>query len=152
MVAATDEGLMCLVAGMNVVRFAPSLVIPDEDILEGLALERGIAKVVAAETAESVTFMNLIRPIEQKDFAALYQIAKSLVLVSPLPVDKTLLQNKIEISQKSFATKVSRAGDEGYLFVLEDTLTGQILGTSGIEAKVGVTDPHHYTASGTRLT
>ncbi|MBE1286824.1 MAG: acetylornithine/succinylornithine family transaminase [Alteromonadaceae bacterium] len=54
MVAATDEGLMCLVAGMNVVRFAPSLVIPDEDILEGLArFERGIAKVVAAETAEA---------------------------------------------------------------------------------------------------
>ena len=41
-------------AGMNVVRFAPSLVIPDEDILEGLAcFERGIAKVVAAETAEA---------------------------------------------------------------------------------------------------
>ena len=54
MVAATDEGLMCLVAGMNVVRFAPSLVIPDEDILEGLArFERGIAKVVAAETTEA---------------------------------------------------------------------------------------------------
>jgi len=45
---------MCLVAGMNVVRFAPSLVIPDKDILEGLArFERGIAKVVAAETAEA---------------------------------------------------------------------------------------------------
>jgi acetylornithine/N-succinyldiaminopimelate aminotransferase len=54
MVAGTDEGLMCLVAGMNVVRFAPSLVIPDKDILEGLArFERGIAKVVAAETAEA---------------------------------------------------------------------------------------------------
>lgn len=54
MVAATEEGLMCLVAGANVVRFAPSLIIPDEDILEGLAMfERGIAKVVAAETAEA---------------------------------------------------------------------------------------------------
>jgi acetylornithine/N-succinyldiaminopimelate aminotransferase len=50
MVAATEEGLMCLVAGMNVVRFAPSLIIPDEDIIEGLArFERGIAKVVASE-------------------------------------------------------------------------------------------------------
>jgi arginine N-succinyltransferase len=90
--------------------------------------------------------MNLIRPIEQKDFAALYQIAEeSGIGFTSLPVDETLLQNKIEKSQKSFATKVSRAGDEGYLFVLEDTLTGQILGTSGIEAKVGVTDPfYHY--------
>jgi acetylornithine/N-succinyldiaminopimelate aminotransferase len=50
MVAANDEGLMCLVAGMNVVRFAPSLVIPDEDIIEGLArFERAIAAVVASE-------------------------------------------------------------------------------------------------------
>jgi acetylornithine/N-succinyldiaminopimelate aminotransferase len=50
MVAANNEGLMCLVAGMNVVRFAPSLVIPDEDIVEGLAkFERGIAALLAAK-------------------------------------------------------------------------------------------------------
>jgi acetylornithine/N-succinyldiaminopimelate aminotransferase len=50
MVAANNEGLMCLVAGMNVVRFAPSLVIPDEDIIEGLAkFERGIAALIAAK-------------------------------------------------------------------------------------------------------
>jgi acetylornithine/N-succinyldiaminopimelate aminotransferase len=50
MVAANQENLMCLIAGANVVRFAPSLVIPDEDIIEGLArFERGIAKLVAAE-------------------------------------------------------------------------------------------------------
>ncbi len=50
MVAANEENMMCLVAGMNVVRFAPSLVIPDEEIIEGLArFERGIAKLVGAE-------------------------------------------------------------------------------------------------------
>ncbi|WP_334050565.1 aspartate aminotransferase family protein [Alteromonas gracilis] len=50
MMAATKEHLMCLVAGMNVIRFAPSLVIPDEDIKEGLArFERAIAAVVNAE-------------------------------------------------------------------------------------------------------
>jgi acetylornithine/N-succinyldiaminopimelate aminotransferase len=49
MVAANNEGLMCLVAGMDVVRFAPSLVIPDKDIIEGLAkFERGIATLTAA--------------------------------------------------------------------------------------------------------
>ena len=48
LVAAVDQHLMCLVAGANVVRFAPSLVIPDEDIQEGLArFERAIATVVA---------------------------------------------------------------------------------------------------------
>lgn len=47
MVAATAKGTMCLIAGMNVIRFAPSLVIPDEDIIEGLArFEAGIAHVL----------------------------------------------------------------------------------------------------------
>lgn len=47
LVAATEQKLMCLVAGANVVRFAPSLVINDEDIHEGLArFERAVAKVV----------------------------------------------------------------------------------------------------------
>lgn len=50
MVAANEENLMCLIAGANVVRFAPSLVIPDQDIVEGLArFERGIAKLVSAQ-------------------------------------------------------------------------------------------------------
>ncbi len=49
MVAANEQHMMCLVAGMNVIRFAPSLVIPDEDIIEGLArFEKAIASVVAA--------------------------------------------------------------------------------------------------------
>jgi len=47
--ASAEQQLMCLVAGANVVRFAPSLVIPDEDIAEGLTrFERAIASVVAA--------------------------------------------------------------------------------------------------------
>jgi acetylornithine/N-succinyldiaminopimelate aminotransferase len=49
MVAATEQHLMCLVAGANVVRFAPSLVIPDEDIVLGLErFERAVANVVNA--------------------------------------------------------------------------------------------------------
>ena len=45
--AAMAEQLMVLVAGANVVRFAPSLVISKEDVIEGLArFERAVAKVV----------------------------------------------------------------------------------------------------------
>lgn len=44
--AAMDEGAMTLVAGANIIRFAPSLIIPDEDIIEGLArFEKGVAKI-----------------------------------------------------------------------------------------------------------
>ncbi|PAU78523.1 aspartate aminotransferase family protein [Halomonas salipaludis] len=45
---AIDEGLMALIAGPNVLRMAPSLVIPEADIEEGMArLERAIATLVA---------------------------------------------------------------------------------------------------------
>ncbi|PKM19940.1 MAG: aspartate aminotransferase family protein [Gammaproteobacteria bacterium HGW-Gammaproteobacteria-15] len=47
MLAAADQGLMALVAGTSVVRFAPSLIIPDADITEGLArFEQAVAQVV----------------------------------------------------------------------------------------------------------
>lgn len=47
LVASTQHGLMSLVAGTNVVRFTPSLVIPLEDIKEGLArFEKAVADVV----------------------------------------------------------------------------------------------------------
>ena len=48
LMAAMDEGLMVLVAGANIVRFAPSLIIPDEDIIEGLGrFDKAIAKITA---------------------------------------------------------------------------------------------------------
>ncbi len=47
--AAMAEGVMTLVAGASIVRFAPSLVIPNEDITEGLArFEKAVAKLVNA--------------------------------------------------------------------------------------------------------
>ncbi|GLU32491.1 aspartate aminotransferase family protein [Trinickia caryophylli] len=46
--AAAGEGVMLLIAGPNVLRFAPSLIIPDADLEEGFArLERAIERVVA---------------------------------------------------------------------------------------------------------
>jgi acetylornithine/N-succinyldiaminopimelate aminotransferase len=48
LMASIAEGLMSLVAGADVVRFTPSLVIPEADIAEGLArFERAVARVVA---------------------------------------------------------------------------------------------------------
>jgi acetylornithine/N-succinyldiaminopimelate aminotransferase len=48
MLAGTKHGVMTLMAGMNVVRFAPSLVIPDADIIEGMArFELAIAQLAA---------------------------------------------------------------------------------------------------------
>ncbi|NUZ10103.1 aspartate aminotransferase family protein [Pseudoalteromonas sp. McH1-7] len=47
LVASAEHGLMSLVAGTNVVRFTPSLVITNEEIAEGLArFEQAVAAVV----------------------------------------------------------------------------------------------------------
>lgn len=47
MVASAEHGLMALVAGANIIRFAPSLVITSEDIVEGLArFEKAVASIV----------------------------------------------------------------------------------------------------------
>jgi acetylornithine/N-succinyldiaminopimelate aminotransferase len=50
LMASAEKQLMCLVAGANVVRFAPSLIIPDEDIEIGLQrFEEAVAHVVNAD-------------------------------------------------------------------------------------------------------
>jgi acetylornithine/N-succinyldiaminopimelate aminotransferase len=47
--AASDEGLLVLMAGPNVVRIAPSLVISLDEILEGLArLEKALGRALPA--------------------------------------------------------------------------------------------------------
>jgi acetylornithine/N-succinyldiaminopimelate aminotransferase len=47
--AAMAEGLMTLVAGANVIRFTPSLVIPDQDIEQGMArFEAAVKAIVEA--------------------------------------------------------------------------------------------------------
>ena len=48
LLGGVEQGVMCLVAGANVVRFAPSLIIADADIEEGKArFERAVAKIAA---------------------------------------------------------------------------------------------------------
>lgn len=52
MLAAAEQGLLVLMAGYNVVRFAPSLIIPEADIKAGLErFDAAIAKLVAAKNA-----------------------------------------------------------------------------------------------------
>jgi arginine N-succinyltransferase len=90
--------------------------------------------------------MLVVRPIRKDDYAELYKIAEeSGHGFTSLPVNEELLRNKIARSEASVHKDVEKPGDEGYLFVLEDTDTGAVLGTSGIEAAVGMTDAfYHY--------
>ncbi|MDO6567823.1 arginine N-succinyltransferase [Alteromonas sp. 1_MG-2023] len=91
--------------------------------------------------------MNIIRPIKQADYQALYDIAvESGIGFTSLPVNDELLHRKVDRAQDAFTkANVTQPGDESYLFVMEDTTTGEVVGTSGIEAAVGIDDAfYHY--------
>lgn len=90
--------------------------------------------------------MKIIRPITAADFSALHDIAvESGIGFTSLPVNDELLQRKIRRAETSFTKSVTEPGDESYLFVMEDTDTGEVVGTTGIEAAVGVDDAfYHY--------
>ncbi|WP_286220480.1 arginine N-succinyltransferase [Marinobacter apostichopi] len=90
-----------------------------------------------------------IRPIAVTDLDTLYQIAvESGPGFTSLMPDRDALARKIEHSIASFEREVTQPGDEHYLFVLEDETTGEIMGTTGIEAAAGRTRPlHHFRRS-----
>lgn len=90
--------------------------------------------------------MNIIRPIQAQDYPALYEIAQeSGIGFTSLPLNEAMLKTRIQRSEQSFNSDVQQPGSQSYLFVMEDSETGQILGTSGIEATVGLDDAfYHY--------
>lgn len=90
--------------------------------------------------------MKIIRPILEKDYPSLHDIAiESGIGFTSLPVNETLLRKKIARSEASFTDAVDSPGNQSYLFVMEDTETGEVVGTSGIEATVGLDDAfYHY--------
>lgn len=92
--------------------------------------------------------MLVIRPITSRDLVALLRIAEeSGVGFTSLPVNEERLAAKIAHSEASFALSDSQcqSGEQGYLLVLEDTDTGEVVGTTALEARVGQTDAFwHY--------
>lgn len=91
----------------------------------------------------------IIRPIARTDLDALLQIAEeSGPGFTSLVADRDLLAAKIDHAITSFRRPVAAPGNESYLFVLEDARTGAIMGTTGIEARVGLSRPlYHYHCS-----
>ena len=90
--------------------------------------------------------MLIIRPITPTDYPALYQIAQdSGIGFTSLPVNEALLKQKIEAAQTAFSSHPVQPGQQSYFFVMEDTESGEVVGTSGIEATVGTQDAfYHY--------
>ncbi|WP_412972217.1 arginine N-succinyltransferase [Glaciecola sp. MF2-115] len=90
--------------------------------------------------------MKIIRPIRASDYPSLYAIAQeSGIGFTSLPVNEELLQNKISKAESAIQSTPTKPGVQSYLFVMEDTETGEVVGTSGIEATVGLQDAfYHY--------
>ena len=85
--------------------------------------------------------MFVLRPAELTDLPQIESIAaKSAIGITSLPPDRDRLIDKITNSRYSFADEVDIPGEESYFFVLENAVTGEIVGTSGIAAAAGFHD------------
>ncbi|MCB5161459.1 arginine N-succinyltransferase [Marinomonas algarum] len=95
--------------------------------------------------------MMVIRPICQDDLSALYRLAeKTGIGFTSLVSDETRLQKKINRVVDSFNKEnVTAPHSEDYLMVLEDSTTGDIVGTCGILATVGLDEPFYSYHLGT---
>ena len=90
--------------------------------------------------------MWLVRPAEPDDLDQILAIAGTQCarLSSTLPKQGDALAYKIEQSLASFAGRISAEDDPPrFLFVLEDTETGDIAGTAGIDAHAGNGQPFY---------
>ncbi|WP_207060877.1 arginine N-succinyltransferase [Motiliproteus sp. SC1-56] len=87
-----------------------------------------------------------VRPIREEDFPVLMRIAEeSGPGFTSLPAARDLLEAKIGRSLQAMGTDISTPGDHGYLFMMEESRNGEVIGTTGIEAAVGMRDPwYHY--------
>ncbi len=88
--------------------------------------------------------MLVMRPVQLDDLDQLVELAAMTSFgLTSLPKDRELLRKKIIFSQRSFEHTPDRPGAESYLFVMEDTETGTLAGTSGIMAKTGGFEPFY---------
>jgi arginine N-succinyltransferase len=88
--------------------------------------------------------MIILRPANLSDVSSLERLAhESGPMVSSLPAKRSHLLNKVERSIYSFEQEVDSAGEEAYLFILEETLTGQVLGTGAVNALAGNQEPFY---------
>lgn len=83
--------------------------------------------------------MYRIRPIQRNDIDSILALAKAAGNgMTTLPVNRALLESKIDSSIAAFTSTPNAPGEEAYLMVLEAMTTGQVVGTTGIYAGVGL--------------
>ncbi len=89
--------------------------------------------------------MVFLRPVKEQDLAALMALSRETAHgLTTLPRDERILGRRIRSSLESFLRLETEPveGDQ-YLLVLEDTESGQVVGTSAIVSKVGGFKPFY---------
>jgi arginine N-succinyltransferase len=88
--------------------------------------------------------MYFVRPARLADLDALEHMARTAQpVLHSLPHDRRALEARVALSEDSFRAEVDFPGEEFYLFVLEDSLTGKLMGTASIVAAAGYADPFY---------
>ncbi|MEQ6292586.1 arginine N-succinyltransferase [Vogesella sp. GCM10023246] len=88
--------------------------------------------------------MLLVRPSKLSDLPQIERMARSDgPVLHSLPPDRERLQQRVNDSVHSLRADVDCPGEESYLFVLEDTASGQLHGTAGIMAVAGFSEPFY---------
>lgn len=88
--------------------------------------------------------MFVLRPVRETDLPALVTLARATGGgLTTLPPDAEFLDERIHESLRAFSPRVRKPGGEYYLFVLEDSATGEVVGTSGIASRVGGYEPFY---------
>ena len=86
--------------------------------------------------------MLVLRPIRETDLPRLISLAKSTGGgLTTLPPNEEFLADRIDGSLRAFNPRVRSPGGEFYLFGLEDSATGEVIGVSGIASRVGGFEP-----------
>lgn len=89
--------------------------------------------------------MLLIRPVTMDDVPRLLELTQLASFgLTTLPRDRALLERRVRDSQRGFdKVEDEPPRGEAYLFVMEDTNTGEAVGTSGVVSKVGGFEPFY---------
>ncbi len=89
--------------------------------------------------------MMIIRPIQEHEIEQLYKLAeKTGVGFTSLIPNHEILEQKIQASVQAFEqADLKEPTNESYLFVMEDTETGELVGTSGLLGAVGLDEPFY---------
>lgn len=88
--------------------------------------------------------MKIIRPIALRDLPALLHMARTAGAgFTSLPPDENYLREKIALSMASFDRAVQVAGHERYMFVMEETDSGEVGACCAIEAACGLDEPFY---------